>query len=96
MFINDLNSKVSPLKPAQGKEIKILSPTQVIQKLRITLAQVKAGGPSENLLDETCHIRYSVLRAKKLLEDYKIIKWTQCKYNTNWKLSETVKLLEVN
>ena len=66
MFLNDLNSKVSPLKPAQGKEIKILSPTQVIQKLRITLAQVKAGGPSENLLYETCHIRYSVLRAKEI------------------------------
>lgn len=38
----------------------------MIQKLRITLAQVKAGGPSENLLYETCHIRYSVLRAKEI------------------------------
>ena len=66
MFLSDLNSKVSPLKPAPGKEIKILSPTQVIQKLRITLAQAKAGGLSENLLYETCHIRYSVLRASEI------------------------------
>ena len=66
MFLSDLNSKVSPLKPAPGKEIKILSPTQVIQKLQRTLAQVKAGGPSEKLFYETCHIRYSVLRANEI------------------------------
>ena len=64
MFLNDLNSKVSPLKPAQGKEIKILNPTQVIQKLRITLAQVNSGGPSVIL--ETYHVRYSVLRANEI------------------------------
>ena len=66
MLLNDLNSKVSPLKPAEGKEIKILSPTQVIQKLGITLAQVNSGGPSENLLYETCRFEYSVLRAKEI------------------------------
>lgn len=38
----------------------------MIQKLAITLAQVKAGGPSENLLYKTFHIRYSVLRAKEI------------------------------
>ena len=38
-------------KAKEGKRLKILSPKQMFQKLSITLAQVKAGNTSENLLN---------------------------------------------
>ena len=34
------------------KGIKILTPKQILQRLSIALAQVKAGNTSENLLNE--------------------------------------------
>ena len=36
----------------KGKRLKILTPKQMIQRLTIALAQVKAGNNSENLLNE--------------------------------------------
>ena len=36
----------------QGKGPKILTPKQMLQKLHIALAQVKAGNTSENVLNE--------------------------------------------
>ena len=36
----------------QGKSLKILSPKQMLQRLPIALAQVKAGNTSENLLNK--------------------------------------------
>ena len=36
----------------KGKGLKILTPKQMIQRLPIALAQVKAGNNSENLLNE--------------------------------------------
>ena len=46
---------------------KILTPKQMLQRLPIPLAQVKAGNPSENLLNEIRQIIYCSYRAKKLL-----------------------------
>ena len=36
----------------RGKELKILTPKQMLQRLPIALAQVKAGNNSESLLNE--------------------------------------------
>ena len=44
--------------------LKILTPKQMLQKLPITLAQVKTGNASENLLNEIHQIIYSMYRAK--------------------------------
>ena len=57
----------------QGKGLKILSPKQMLQRLSIALAQVKAGKMFENLLNEIRQITYSLHREKKLIKKYTII-----------------------
>ena len=42
----------------QGKGLKILTPKQMPQRLRIVLAQIKAGNNSESLLHEIRKIVY--------------------------------------
>ena len=46
--------------------LKILSPKQMLQRLSIPLAQVKAGNTSENLLNEIRQIVYSLCREKEV------------------------------
>ena len=46
--------------------LKILNPKQMLQRLPIAPARVQAGNTSENLLNETCQIIYSLYRAKEL------------------------------
>ena len=43
-----------------GTGLKILTPKQMIQRLPIALAQVKAGNNSESLLNEIRQIVYSL------------------------------------
>ena len=43
-------------KTIHGKEIKILTPKEMLQKLPIAFAQVEAVNTSENLLNEICQI----------------------------------------
>ena len=45
------------------KGTKILRPTQMLQRLPVALAQVKAGNTSENLLNEIRQIIYSLYGA---------------------------------
>ena len=45
-------------KVSHHKRIKILTPNQMLQRLPIALAQVKAGNTSENLLNEIRQIIY--------------------------------------
>ena len=45
-------------KVSDHKCIKILTPNQMLQRLPIALAQVKAGNTSENLLNEIRQIIY--------------------------------------
>ena len=47
------------LKGKYGKRIRIFSPKQMLQRLPITLSQVKAGNTSENLINEICQFMYS-------------------------------------
>ena len=50
----------------KGKGLKILTPKQMIQRLPIALAQVKAGNNSENLLKEIRQIIYSLYQSKEI------------------------------
>ena len=50
----------------QGLGLKILSPNQMLSKLPIILAQLKAGNNSEKLKNEIRQILYSLYRSKKL------------------------------
>ena len=47
-------------KETKETELKILSPKQMLQRLPIALAQVKAGNNSESLLNEIKQIVYSL------------------------------------
>ena len=49
-----------------GKGLKILTPKQMLQRLPIALAQVKAGNNSENLVNEIRQIVYSVYQSKEI------------------------------
>ena len=60
-----------------GKGLKILTPKQMLQRLPITLAQVKVGNTSENFLNEIKQIIYSLYRAKEITQKvYKNIRNT--------------------
>ena len=50
----------------EGKGLKILTPKQLVQRLRIALAQVEAGNNSENLLNEIRQIVYSLYQSKEI------------------------------
>ena len=49
-----------------GKGLKILTPNQMLSRLPITLAQLKAGNNSEKLKNEIRQLLYSLYRSKKL------------------------------
>ena len=52
-------------KSKYGKGLKILSPKQMLQRLTIALALVKAGNNSESLLNEIRQIVYSLYHLKE-------------------------------
>ena len=47
-------------------QLKILTSKQMIQRLPMALAQVKAGNTSENFLNEITQIIYSLYREKEI------------------------------
>ena len=50
----------------QGQGLKILTSSQMLSRLPITLAQLKAGNNSEKLKNEIRQLLYSLYRSKKL------------------------------
>ena len=52
----------------EGKGLKILTPNQMLKRLPIALAQVKAGNNSESLLNEIRQIVHSLYRSKEITE----------------------------
>ena len=54
------------LEQQQGSGLKILTPNQMLSRLPITLAQLKAGNNSEKLKNEIRQLLYSLYRSKKL------------------------------
>ena len=54
----------------KGTGIKILTPKQILQRLPVALAQVKAGNNSENLLNEIRQIIYSLYQSNEITKKY--------------------------
>ena len=50
----------------EGEGLKILAPNQMLKRLPIALAQIKAGNNSESLLNEIRQIAYYLYRSKKI------------------------------
>ena len=50
----------------QGTGLKILTPKQMLQRLSIALAQMKAGNNSESQLNEIRQIVYSLYQSKEI------------------------------
>ena len=49
----------------EGEGLKILTPNQMLSRLPITLAQLKAGNNSEKLKNEIRQLLYPLYRSKK-------------------------------
>ena len=58
LYFNQLKQK--------GQGLKILTPNQMLSRLPISLAQLKAGNNSEKLKNEIRQLLYSLYRSKKL------------------------------
>ena len=69
-FFDDYSSMLSEAKhrATKGTELEILTPKQMLQRLPIAFAQVKAGNNSESLLNETRQIVYSLYQSKEITE----------------------------
>ena len=69
-FIEDYGSMILEAKKLarehEGTGLKILTPNQMLKRLRIALAQVKAGNNSESLLNEIKQIVYSLYQSKEI------------------------------
>ena len=64
-IINEILDFNKEIKKQQGSGLKILTPNQMISRLPISLAQLKAGDNSEKLKNEIKQILYSLYRSKK-------------------------------
>ena len=69
-FIQDYGSIILEAKKLakeqEGRGLKILTPNQMLKRLPIALAKVKAGNNSEGLLNEIRQIVYSLYRSKEI------------------------------
>ena len=53
-------------KQQKSRELKLLNPKQILQRLPIAFAQVKAGNTSENLLNKIGQIIYYLWYEKEI------------------------------
>ena len=68
-FIENYGSMILEAKKIvkqEGQGLKILTPNQMLKRLPIALAQIKAGNNSESLLNEIRQIVYSLYRSKEI------------------------------
>ena len=65
LVIDAFKSRLFPLKSTTGTRLKVLTPKQMLQRLPIALAQVKAGNNSESL-NEIRQIVYSLYQSKQI------------------------------
>ena len=63
--ILNFNNKI---QKQQGSGLKKLTSNQMLSRLPITLAQLKAGNNSEKLKNEIRQLLYSLYRSKKLMK----------------------------
>ena len=71
-FFRDYIEMLSDANYDTGTGLKILSPKQMLQRLPIALAQVKAGNNSESLSNEIRQIVYSYYQSKQITKKYTI------------------------
>ena len=64
--IFSIKSKGAGILNPNHFKLKVLSPKEILQRLPIALAQVKAGNNSESLLNEIRQIVYSLYQSKKI------------------------------
>ena len=67
-FFDEYTSRASEARrqAKQGTGLKILTPKQMLQRLPISLAQIKAGNNSQSLLHDIRQIVYSLYQSKKI------------------------------
>ena len=65
LMMLEVKSKAKQIK-TKVRGLKILTPKQMLPRLPIVLAQVKAGNNSENLLNEIRQIIYSLYQSKEI------------------------------
>ena len=77
MVLNSFKSKIflaksvgTGLFSTDNSKLKILSPKQMLQRLPIALAKVKAGNNSEKLLNEIRQTIYSLYQSKEITKNY--------------------------
>ena len=77
-MLSDANSNAKQ-NETKGTGLNILTPTQMLQRLSIALAQLKAGSNSESLLNKIRQIVYSLYQSKQITKKVynHIIKSTQ-------------------
>ena len=71
-FIEDYGSMILEAKRIarqEGEGLKILTANQMLKRLPIALAQIKAGNNSESLLNEIRQIVYSLYRSKEITKN---------------------------
>ena len=66
VIINKILDFNKDIQKQQSSGLKILTPNQMLSRLPISLAQLKAGNNSEKLKNEIRQFLYSLYRSKKL------------------------------
>ena len=72
LVLKAFKNELLPLKSTKGTGLKKLTPKQMLKRLPITLAQVKVGNNSENLLNEIRQIVYSFCQSNEITKKYTI------------------------
>ena len=68
-FLKDYSSIIFDVKKTpKGKGIKISTPKQILQRLPPTLAKIKSGNTSYNLLNEICQLIYHLHHTKEIVK----------------------------
>ena len=66
LMMSEAKTKSKQNNATKETGLKIFTLKQMLQRLPIALAQVKAGNNSENLLNEIRHIIYSPYQSKEI------------------------------
>ena len=88
--IFSIKSKGAGILNPNHSKLKILTHKQMLQRLPIALAQVKAGNNSESLLNEIRQIVYSLYQSKQITKEVynNIIKSIQWNYKDGYYIYE--------
>ena len=66
MLDSESEESTKQRRKQKGEGLKILTPDQMLSRLPIFLAQLKAGNNSEKIKNEVRQLLYSLYRSKKL------------------------------